>query len=240
MRSLDTLFISTIGKMKLLLVEDEIELANSIYDFLSKEGDLCEVANNYTSAIEKVNLYQYDLLILDIGLPDGSGLDIIKNLKKNNSKSGIIVISARDSVEQKIAGLALGADDYLSKPFHLSELNARIRSLIRRVNFEGSNTLIMNELTVIMDEHKVFVSEKTVELTKREFDLLLYLLANKNRVLTKLSIGEHLWGDFMDSADSSDFVYTHIKNLRKKLLKAGAKDYIKNIYAVGYKFTVDL
>ncbi len=222
--------------MKLLIIEDEIALAESINTLLCKEGYLCETANSYDTAIEKISLYQYDIVIVDITLPDGNGLNLIKHLRKKNTKSGVIVISAKTSVEHKVAGLEVGADDYLAKPFHLSELNARIKSLIRRVNFDGSNTLILNEMTVLTDEHKVFIHGNELELTKREFDLLLFFIANKNRVITKLSIGEHLWGDMMDSADSYDFVYTHIKNLRRKLLKAGAEDYIKNIYSVGYKF----
>ncbi len=225
--------------MKILVIEDEHSLSESIHDFLNSEGHVCEIATDYETAIEKTSIYLYDIVIVDITLPDGSGLNVISELKKKNSKSGIIIISARNSVEQKIEGLEIGADDYLAKPFHLAELNARIKSLNRRVNFQGKNTVVYNEITIVPDEHRVFVNEKELELTKKEFDLLIFFSSNQNRVLTKAAISEHLWGDYMDYSDSHDFIYTHIKNLRKKLTKAGCKDYLRTIYSVGYKFTIE-
>ncbi len=225
--------------MKILIIEDEHSLSESIQDFLNSEGHVCELATNYKTAIEKISMYLYDVVIVDITLPDGSGLNVVSKLKKDDSKSGIIIISARNSVEQKIEGLEIGADDYLAKPFHLAELNARVKSLNRRVNFQGKNTVVYNEITIMPDEHRVFVFDKALELTKKEFDLLIFFTSNKNRVLTKSAISEHLWGDYMDYSDSHDFIYTHIKNLRKKLTKAGCKDYLKTIYSVGYKFSLE-
>lgn len=226
--------------MKILIIEDEKALSDSIIEFLCSEGHICELASNYAQAIEKVALYKYDIVIVDLTLPDGNGLSVISYLKKNESESGIIIISARNSLEQKIEGFDIGADDYLAKPFHLAELNARIKSLNRRVSFKGNSALVFNEIKIILDEHKVFVYENELELTKKEFDLLIFFTSNQDKVLTKASISEHLWGDYMDYADSHDFIYTHIKNLRKKLTKAGSKDYLQTIYSVGYKFCLNV
>jgi DNA-binding response OmpR family regulator len=173
---------------------------------------------------------------VDITIPGGSGLDIIRELKKKGSEAGIIIISAKNSIEDKISGLDLGADDYLTKPFHLSELNSRIKSIVRRRSFKGSNEICFHEISIVPDEMLVSVNKKTVTLTKKEFDLLLFFISNKNRVITKESIAEHLWGDDMDTADSFDFIYSHIKNLRKKLVEKGSEDYIQTVYGMGYKF----
>lgn len=180
--------------MKVLLIEDEKELSASIETYLKQESYLCETALTYDQAEEKINLYQYDCIIVDITLPDGNGLDIIRELKKNQSDAGIIIISAKNSLDDKLSGLGIGADDYLTKPFHLSELNARIKSIIRRRNFSGKNELVFNEIRIIPDAMQVFVNEKSIILTKKEFDLLIYFLSNKDRVLTKESLAEHLWG----------------------------------------------
>ncbi|HPS50465.1 MAG: response regulator transcription factor [Bacteroidales bacterium] len=224
--------------MKILLIEDEKELAGSIIAYVQKENYICEAVMTYEDAKEKINLYQYDCIVVDITLPDGSGLEVIRELKKNKSDTGIIIISAKNSLEDKLTGLDIGADDYLTKPFHLSELNARIKSIIRRRNFSGASEISFNEIRVLPDQQEVFVNDTTVILTKKEFELLIYFLSNKERVLTKESIAEHLWGDEMDLADSFDFIYTHIKNLRKKITEAGGKDYIQTVYGMGYKFTV--
>ena len=183
-----------------------------------------------------INLYRYDCAVVDITLPDGSGLDIIKNLKKIDSKAGIIIISAKNALDDKINGLSIGADDYLPKPFHLAELNARIKALIRRKVFDGGNEIIFNELRLLPDERRVFVNEKRMDLTKKEFDLLLYMITNKKQVMTKEAIAEHLWGSQSDLMDSFEFIYSHIKNLRKKLIQAGAADYIQTVYGLGYRF----
>lgn len=222
--------------MKILIIEDEIALAQSIGDYLSDEGYVCELAYDYNSASTKINAYDYDCVIVDINLPDGNGLEIIRELKENRSSSGIIIISARNSLGDRITGLDIGADDYLVKPFNLSELNARIKSVIRRIFFSGSNEIVFNEIRIDTDAIQVFVHEEQVSLTKKEYDLLIFFISNKNRVLTKESIGENVWGDYADTLSSFDFIYTHIKNLRKKLLDKGSEDYLQNVYGVGYKF----
>jgi DNA-binding response OmpR family regulator len=223
--------------MKLLLVEDEKDLSNAILEFLRKEKYVCEASYTYYDAVGKINLYRYDCIIVDIGLPDGSGLDLIRELKENKSESGIIIISARNSLDDRITGLDIGADDYLVKPFHLPELNARIKSIIRRRAFLGSNEIILDDIRIQPDKMMVTVNDQPLPLTKKEFDLLMFFVSNKNRVLTKESIAEHLWGEEMDLADSFDFIYTHIKNLRKKIVDKGGQDYIKTVYGMGYKFS---
>ena len=223
--------------MKLLIIEDEKALCDSIKDYLGQEGHICESALDFEQAHEKINIYQYDCVIVDITLPGGSGLNIIKELKKLQSPTGIIIISAKNALDDKIIGLEIGADDYLTKPFHLSELNARINSIIRRRTFSGKKEIVYNEIMMIPDDMIVKVNDKEVILTKKEYDLLIFFLSNKNRVVTKESIAEHLWGDNIDMVDSFDFIYTHIKNLRKKLLEKGAKDYIRTVYGMGYKFS---
>lgn len=222
--------------MKLLLVEDEKDLSHSICAYLEQGGYRCESAATYESAREKVSLYQYDCILVDINLPGGSGLEIVKLLKDMKSPAGIIIISARNSVDDKITGLDLGADDYIAKPFNLAELNSRIRSVLRRRNFEGSHEALFNEISINTPEQLVKVNASPVVLTKKEYDLLLFFVSNKNRVVTKETIATHLWGDDMDLADSYDFIYTHIKNLRKKLVEKGSRDYIRTIYGAGYRF----
>jgi len=225
--------------MKILIVEDQKELADSIETFISQDGYVCDITNNFSEAKENINLNDYDCAIVDIMLPDGSGLDAIKLIKKIQPKCGVIVVSAKNSLDDKITGLNLGADDYITKPFHLSELNARIKSVIRRRNFDGNNLITINELTIDMDTREVKVSERTIDLTRKEFDILLFFISNKKRVITKEAIIEHIWGDDSNTFGNLDFVYTHIKNLRKKLSEAGAKDYIHSVYGVGYKFSVE-
>jgi DNA-binding response OmpR family regulator len=223
--------------MNILLIEDEKDLSFSIVDYLSQENFHCEAVSTFDKAKEKINLYSYDCILVDIGLPDGNGLNIIQELKKNKSDAGIIIISARNSLGDKISGLDTGADDYLTKPFHLSELNARVKSIIRRRSFSGQNEIVFNEIKVLPEQMMVFVNDQEVILTRKEYELLIFLLSNKERVLAKESIAEHLWGDEMDLADSFDFIYTHIKNLRKKLIEKKCEDYIRTIYGIGYKFS---
>jgi DNA-binding response OmpR family regulator len=223
--------------MKILVVEDEKALCDSILDYLREEGHVCDGAGNFDKADLDIALTEYDCVIVDITLPDGSGLDIIRELKKNKSKSGIIIISAKNSLDDKISGLDIGADDYLTKPFHLAELNARIKSLMRRRHFEGSSEILFNEIRIVPDGRQVFVHNKEIDLTSKEFDLLVYFISNRNRVVTKESIVEHIWENHAEDADSFDFVYTHIKNLRRKIMQQGGKDYIKTVYGMGYKFT---
>jgi DNA-binding response OmpR family regulator len=224
--------------MKILIIEDEHALSGAIVEYLDEEGHLCEVAYTYQEATEKIELYEYDCMVVDINLPDGSGLDLIRLLKKKSIKGGVIIVSARNSLENRIEGLEIGADHYLTKPFHLAELNAHLKSIHRRINFSGSNELIINEIKLIPDEHRAFVNDLELILTKKEYELLLFFISNKNKIITKAGLAEHLWGDHMDSADSYDFIYTHIKNLRRELLKRGCRDYIKTIYGLGYKFDI--
>ncbi len=225
--------------MKILLIEDEPELRKSIKEFLYQEGYVVESANDFAKASEKAGIYDYDCVLVDITLPKGNGLDIIRQLKKANSKAGIIIISAKNSVDDKIEGLDLGADDYLPKPFNLAELNARIKALFRRKNFDGNKAIVLNEISIIPEERKVTVKDQEVILTAKEYELLLYFVSNKNRVLSKNSIAEHLWGDDADQIDGHDFIYTHIKNLRKKLLEKGCADYLQTVYGIGYNFKVN-
>ncbi len=225
--------------MKILLIEDEPDLRKSIKQYLHQEGYLVELAADYLKASEKVCDYDYDCILVDITLPKGSGLDIIKQLKENNSKAGIIIISAKNSADDKISGLDLGADDYLAKPFNLAELNSRIKALIRRRHFEGCKSIIVNEITIIPEERLVKVNNETVTLTAKEYDLLLFFITNKNRVVSKNSIAEHLWGDDSDQMDSHDFIYVHLRNLRKKLAEKGCTDYVQTIYGIGYNFKIN-
>ncbi len=221
--------------MKLLLIEDEESLRESMLSYFKEEGNICETAIDYRTAIEKINLYHYDCILLDLTLPGGDGLEILSELKKTNRKEGILIISARNALDDKLNGLDLGADDYLVKPFHLSELKARVMAIVRRKNFSGNNTLIFNEIRIDIMAMEVKVKGKLLNLTKKEYDLLIYFISNQGKVITKNAIAEHLWGDEIDLSDDFDFIYTHIKNLRKKLVEAGAKDYIKSMYGVGYK-----
>ncbi len=223
--------------MKILVVEDEKELSASIVAFLKKEGYLCETAADFYVGDEKAGMNEYDCALVDITLPGGTGLDIVRSIKKLQPKTGIIIISAKNSLDDKIVGLDLGADDYITKPFHLAELNSRIKSVLRRRNFEGNKEVVLGQLRILPEAQEVFVNEKSIVLTKKEFALLLFFVANKNRVLTKESIAEHLWGEEADMADSFDFIYSHIKNLRKKLMEGGHEDMIQSVYGMGYKFS---
>lgn len=222
--------------MKILIVEDEKILRETIIDFLKVEGFICESAETVADGSEKLDIYAYDCMLVDLGLPDGSGFELIKEMKKCHPETGIIIISARNSLDDKIEGLDLGADDYLAKPFHLTELNSRIKSVIRRVKFAGKKELNFDILRIIPENRQVFSGKKQIILTKKEFDLLIFLVSNPERVITKEAIAEHLWGDFADSADSFDFVYSQIKNLRRKLFENTGIDYIQNVYGTGYVF----
>jgi DNA-binding response OmpR family regulator len=221
--------------MKILVIEDEESLRESIVSYLKGEGNICEVAGTYWNAMEKINLYSYDCILLDLTLPGGDGLKILSEVKKLNKQEGVLIISARHSLDDKLSGLEMGADDYLVKPFHLSELKARIMAVVRRKNFSGSNLMSFNEINIDLLAMEVKVKEKLITLTKKEYDLLIYFISNQGKVITKNAIAEHLWGDEIDMSDDFDFIYTHIKNLRKKLVEAGAKDYIRSMYGVGYK-----
>ncbi len=224
--------------MKILIIEDEIELVRSIIGFVGSDNYMFNYAFNYSDAVDKIGLYEYDCALVDLMLPDGSGLDLVKKLKKIQPKCGIIIITAKNTLDDKLTGLDLGADDYITKPFHLAELNSRIKSVIRRRNFEGNSEIVLNEVFINTEKREVKVNKKIVELTRREFDILLFLISNKERVLTKESIVEHVWADDSNAFDNFDFVYTHIKNLRKKLIEKGSRDYINSVYGIGYKFSL--
>lgn len=222
--------------MKLLLIEDEKELAISIQKYLTDKDFVCEWVNNTKTAIDKISIYDYDCILLDLTLPGGNGFEILKELKHQNKTEGIIIISAKETLETRIEGFNLGADDFLTKPFHLSELLVRIQALIRRKNFKGNNIVTFNEIEIDILSKTVKVHNHKIDITKKEIDLLLYLIGNENRVLSKSAIAEHLSGDMADMLDNHDFVYAHIKNLKKKLSDARSDDYIKSVYGLGYKW----
>jgi DNA-binding response OmpR family regulator len=222
--------------VKILIIEDEKGLRESIEEYFTEAGNICEIAGDYSTGLAKINLYRYDCILLDITLPGGNGINILKNLKKNNYNDGVLIISAKNSLDDRLEGLDLGADDYLVKPFHLSELKSRVTAIIRRKAFNGSNVLIFNEINIDLLSKDVKVGKRQVKLTPKEYALLLYFIANKGKMVSKNAIAEHLWGDGVDIADDYNFIYSHIKNIRKKLMEAGSKDYIQAAYGMGYKF----
>ena len=221
--------------MKYLIAEDEKDLQQAIVSYLSRDGNICEVASDYHEASDKINLYDYDIIILDINFISGSGLDILRDLKKAKKKAGVIIISANNSLDDKLLGLDLGADDYITKPFHLAELNSRIIAVLRRSKFGGGEVIDFHEIKVNTKSRTAFINGKDIGLTRKEYDLLVFFISNKGRVLSKEIIAEHLWGDDSDLLDNFDFIYVHINNLRKKLTAEGSK-YLKTAYGTGYKF----
>lgn len=222
--------------MKILIIEDEREIAQSIKNYFKTNGIHCETAENYNLALTKIDSYEYDCILLDLMLPEGDGFEILKQLKSKNKTEGVIIISAKENLETRLEGFNLGADDYLTKPFHLAELLVRMQALIRRKNFKGNNSIIFNEIVVDIFSKAVTVNNTKLDLTKKELDLLLFLIGNENKVLSKSAIAEHLSGDMADMLDNHDFIYAHIKNLKKKLTLAGGGDYIKTVYGLGYKW----
>lgn len=226
--------------MKLLIIEDNTDLALAMKDYLSAEGYSCEVAPTSEAAEEKIIFYNYDCILLDISLPDGNGLAILKKLKALNKQDGVIIISAKDSLDDKLYGLEIGADDYLTKPFHLAELSMRIRAVIRRRKFSGNNLVQLGGITIDTVEKTVLFNNQLLEqLSRKEFELLLLFVSSPNRVLSKGTIAEHLAGDHADMFDNFDFVYAHVKNLKKKLKKAGCAGTVQTVYGMGYKFNVE-
>jgi DNA-binding response OmpR family regulator len=222
--------------MKILIIEDETDLLEAMVDYLASEGIICETAPTYFKAEDSLSVYSYDMIILDLTLPGGNGLDLIKLIKERNSSAGLLIVSARNSLNDKLTGLDLGADDYITKPFHLAELNSRIKSLARRRFFEGKNELTFNEIRIITDSFEVTVNGEIIDLTRKEYDILLYFMVNRDRVITRESIAEHIWGDNSTFADNFDFIYSHIKNIRKKIEQKKGRNYLHNIYGIGYKF----
>lgn len=221
--------------MKILIVEDEKELRKTLVDSLEKEKYVVESAGDYDTASEKIAIYEYDCILLDIMLPGGSGLGLLQELKASGKQGNVIVISAKNSLDDKLAGLDMGADDYLTKPFHIAELNARIKAVLRRKMLDGKNTLEVGNLSLLIDDRKLLVHEKDVPLNRKEFDILNYFLFNKDRLVTKTALAEHVWGDNIDQVSNFDFIYYQIKNLRKKLEAAGAAIEIEAVYGVGYR-----
>lgn len=222
--------------MKILIIEDEKELAGNIAAYLKGEHYLCEFAYTFGEAVSKAHIYNYDCILLDLMLPGGDGLKILEELRRQNKHDGVIIISAKDAIEDKIEGLKIGADDYLPKPFHLSELSARIYSVIRRKQFGSTNVIHQGEFDIDLLAKTVQVEGKSIQLTKSEFDLLVFLIGNRNKTISIAALAEHLSGDMADMMDNYDFVYSHIKNLKKKLIEAGGKNYIKTTYGMGYKW----
>jgi DNA-binding response OmpR family regulator len=222
--------------MKVLIIEDHQELARNIQDYLAREGYICELSATFSEAREKISLFQYDCILLDIGLPDGNGINLLNTIRSEHKQSNVLIISAKNALDDKIIGLEKGADDYITKPFHLAELHARIRAVYRRKNLDGTHIVQFNEISLNTDTFEARIGPTVLDTTRKEFDLLLYFIVNKNRVLSRQSIAAHLWGDYTDNLANFDFVYQHVKNLRKKISNAGGTDYIGTVYGLGYKF----
>ena len=215
------------------------QLRELIQRSLEKERYVVEVAADFNSALRKIEDYDYDCVLLDIMLPDGSGLDLLEKLKAMHKRENVIIISAKDSLEDKVLGLELGADDYLPKPFHLAELNARIKSVIRRQHHDGEIDICLGNIRILPDKYQVLINDREVELNRKEYDILLYFINRPGRLVNKNTLAESVWGDHIDQVDNFDFIYAQIKNLRKKLKDAGATAEIKAVYGFGYKMIVE-
>lgn len=225
--------------MKLLIIEDEQQLSDGIVSYLCNENYLCEQAFTFNDAMMKVGVYEYDCILLDLMLPGGSGLDILRRIKEKAPKTGVIIVSAKDSLNDKVEGLKIGADDYIAKPFHLPELSMRIFALLRRKNFTATNILTNGKMSIDLLCKKVNVGDTTLDLTKTEYELLLFLIENRQRVVSKSALAEHLSGEMADMMDDLNFVYAHIKNLKAKLSKVGITNCIRTYYGTGYKWTIE-
>lgn len=221
--------------MKILIVEDESHLRLLVKEALEKEHFIVEEAADLNSAIEKSGTYDYDCILLDIMLPDGSGLDFLRRLKELRKKENVIIISAKDSLDDKILGLELGADDYLPKPFHIAELIARVKSVLRRRHRDGNHSVSFGNVALMPDDFQVFVDGVLLPLGRKEYDILHYFIVQPGRLISKNALAESVWGDHIDQADNFDFIYAQMKNLRKKLKEAGALIEIKAVYGFGYK-----
>lgn len=221
--------------MKILVVEDELEMLESIERVLKQENAVVETAGNLNDALDKALIYEYDCILLDINLPDGSGLELLQELKKQNKSDGVLILSARNSLDDKLEGLNLGADDYLTKPFHFSELIARVRSIVRRKKFDGNALLEIGNVSVDVTNQAITINNEAVVLNRKEFAILMYLISNKGRLVSKTALAEHVWGDNIDESDNFEFIYSQIKNLRKKINDLDSGIEIQSIYGVGYK-----
>jgi two-component system OmpR family response regulator len=221
--------------MNILIIEDEKDLAQSMCDYLAHAQYTCDQAHDFRTAIRAMEDRTYDCVILDLNLPGGSGLSVLHALKEDRRRDGVLIISAKGLLEDRVLGLNAGADDYLVKPFHLAELAARVSAIVRRKMHDGQKRISFGVLDIDSDAHTVYIQGQLADLTRKEYDLLLYLISNRNRVINKNALAIHLWGEQADLIGSYDFLYTHIKNLRRKLQAAGAPDYIQSVYGIGYK-----
>ena len=221
--------------MKILIVEDEPQMLKNIATVMEEEGYVVESAKNFREATDRIGVYSYDCILLDIGLPDGNGLDLLQKIKQYNLEDSVIILSAKNSLDDRLTGLNLGADDYLPKPFHMAELRARVKAVLRRKHFDGSNEITVGNSTLDLNSRSLTIQGNPVELNRKEYDVLLYLILNKNRLVNKTALAEHVWGDHIDQTDNFDFIYSQIKNLRKKLEGSGSSLVIKAIYGIGYK-----
>ena len=223
--------------MKILIIEDEPEMLKNMRQSLEREHYTVEAVSDFKSANGKIGVYNYDCILLDIGLPDGNGLELLKQLKKEGKNDGVIIVSAKDSLDDRLAGLNLGADDYLPKPFHMAELHARVKAVLRRRHFEGSKQVKIGNVSINPESRMVKINAETVDLNRKEYDILMYLITNKTRLVTKAALAEHVWGDHIDQTDSFDFIYSQIKNLRKKI--ESATIHVEAVYGVGYKLEIE-
>ncbi|TYB76131.1 response regulator transcription factor [Bizionia gelidisalsuginis] len=223
--------------MKILIIEDEREMLNNMRETLEREKYIVEATTHFKEASLKIGVYSYDCILLDIGLPDGNGLELLKQLKAQGKNEGVIIVSAKDSLDDRLEGLNLGADDYLPKPFHMAELHARVKAVLRRRNFDGNKTIDIGNVSINPENRSITINQKDIVLNRKEYDILMYLITNKTRLVTKSALAEHVWGDYIDQADSFDFIYSQIKNLRKKLNHATIN--VEAVYGVGYKLDIE-
>ena len=221
--------------MKILVVEDEIKLQETIIEFLEKEKIIVESATNFSEAIDKITSFDYDCILLDMMLPDGDGMDVLRELKNLQKKTSVIILSAKDSVDDKVEGLLVGADDYLAQPFHFAELLARIKVAMRKNQKHGEEIISFKNLSIYPEDRRVSVNNEEIKLNRKEYDLLYYFMLRPERVFQKTMLAESVWGDHTEMADNLDFIYSQIKNLRKKLKEANSEADLQAVYGVGYK-----
>ena len=230
------------GPVQVLIVDDEplarLRLRSLVETCPEPRAVVVGEAGEGAEALRLIDRHAPEVVLLDVVMPGGNGLNLLRTLKTMHKSDGVIIISARNSLDDRILGLEVGADDYLPKPFHLAELGARIKALIRRNKFDGADFVQYGNLKVDFGSRTVYVNQTKLDLTKSELDLLFFLVVNKNKVVSKNAIGEHLSGDQADSLSSFDFIYSHIKNLKRKMTEAGSEDFIKTVYRLGYQFEV--
>lgn len=224
--------------MNILIVEDNEELAQELIDYLSKTGYVCRHCQTVETALEEAEVNTFDAMLLDLGLPDGSGFDLLKAIRKKQSQMAVIIITARGELDDRIDGLQLGADDYLTKPFALTELGARLQAIIRRMHGFSQNSIDVHGFTIMLQDYKIAYGPETVSLTKKEFDIFRYLVLNKNRVITRLQLTEHIWGDILEVNSDSNFIDVHVRNLRKKLNAHSKIPWFETVRNVGYRIEI--